>query len=202
MCAIFGSNNKGRLNELYKLNKHRGGHSYSIMGIGTNNLPIFVIQELGEFSISELDDAAYYIAHIQSPTDGVGTKVGIHPAHIGCHYLYHNGMVKFGVGEWDTLWILKKYIAANCSVSALEDIDGSFACVYINAEWGEIKLFTNQTCALFVNDDCEISSTKTESFKRILPCTIYNFIPHQKELTMEEEFDNIDRTYYQQRREV
>jgi len=172
------------------------------MGLNSYKQVMFLDKHSGEFNIDNVPDAYYYIAHIQSPTDGVGTKVGIHPAHLGCHYLYHNGMVKFGVGEWDTMWLLKKYIDAGLSTDCFEDVDGSFACIYINAENNEIKLFTNQTCALFTNQKCEISSTRTDGFERLLPCMMYDFEfgwtrAGENIILESHEFENIDKTYYQ-----
>jgi len=204
MCAIFGSNKLYKLNELYKLNKHRGGHSFSIMGLGSNKDVLFIKQEFGEFTIDNIPTAHYYIAHIQAPTDGVGANVGIHPAHFGPYYLYHNGMIKFGVGEWDTLWLLRR-IALNTSSlnifdkKCLYDIDGSFACVLVNSEYKTIRLFTNDTCALFIKGN-EISSTRSDGFKRINPCTIYDF--DLSNISVVEEFENIDKTYFQRRKSV
>ncbi len=199
MCAIFGSPNPQSFLNLYEINKHRGGYSYSIMYFDKNLKVLNIIQSYDEFPTNvEKSGTSYYLGHIQAPTDGIGSRCKIHPAHLGADYLYHNGQIKsrsIEPGIWDTEFILSRLLEGHTVDynKALHDLDGSFACIHINTTLNSIKMFTNQTCALH-SSNLDISSTKADGFRRLSPCTIYNF--DYTGITVESEFDNIDRTYF------
>jgi len=203
MCAIFGSSDPQMLVELYDANMHRGGHSYSIMTFDNNMGILNIIKSTDQFptnaSSIRVKGAAYYLAHVQAPTDGVGSSSPIHPAHIGQHYLYHNGQIKprsIEPGTWDTEWLLNKLLI-NDPIDykdSLNDVDGSFACAFIDSVKETVILFTNPTCALYYKGT-DISSTKINSdWTRIIPCKVYSL--SLKGVVGENEFNNEDNTYF------
>lgn len=201
MCAISGSFDKLKLEELYKLNAYRGELSYSISSFkpiepGKNE---FMVLMKGEGKIPDnmiadfpSADNYYYITHSQAPTTN---SDNIHPAVYGDAMLWHNGIIKqktLSDGTWDTEWLLERVL--DYGWSALSRVDGTFACVMYRS--GSLYVFRNEISPLFVDDDLNISSTKLPGFESIKPNVVFKMDLKYKTLTPEAYFETMENPYY------
>jgi len=210
MCAIFGSRDLQEFLELAETNNHRGSYSYSIMGFSDDLNITHLKQHLGNFDNSKAEEvfqnSAYVIGHVQAPTDGYGNAGNIHPAHVKNLYLYHNGMIRsqsmlemdhYRAGMWDTELLLKTILSKDKIGDALNIIEGSFACVLVNATERNIKVFTNNTCSLYINSKTKsISSMKMPRFKKVKSNVLYDFNPVSDTFAEITTFDNSDDIYF------
>ena len=184
MCSIFGSFSKDKLIELAELNRYRGQHSYSYSFYYTDSKDMSVSKGLGEIPIDQIviPEGAYCIAHMQAPTTSNKTIEYVHPAYVKGAWLWHNGIIKdhwvkdsmkkYNLdNSWDTYLILHKYL----STGNLDDIDGTFSCVYYG--YNVLQLFRNEISPLFIDKDHNISSTKFEGSYSLEPNTIWVFDP-------------------------
>jgi glutamine phosphoribosylpyrophosphate amidotransferase len=184
MCSIFGSFSKDKIVELAELNKYRGQHSYSYSYYFTDTKEISVNKGLGELPLDQINipPNAYCIAHMQAPTTENKTVEFVHPAYYRSAFLWHNGIikdhwVKSAMKEhnidnsWDTFLILHKYL----STGSLNDIDGTFSCVYYG--FNQLQLFRNEISPLFFDSDYNISSTKFTNSVPLDPNIIWQFNP-------------------------
>jgi hypothetical protein len=184
MCSIFGSFSKDKIVELAELNKYRGQHSYSYSYYYTDTNEITVYKGLGELPLDQINipPKAYCIAHMQAPTTENKSEDFIHPAFYKNTFLWHNGIIKdhwvkdtmksAGISEsWDTYQILHKYV----NTGSLNDIDGTFSCVYYGH--GQLQLFRNEISPLFLDSDYNISSTRFANSIPLEPNIIWQFNP-------------------------
>ena len=184
MCSIFGSFSKDKIVELAELNRYRGQHSFSYSIYYTDTNDITVTKGLGEIPLNQIKipEGAYCIAHMQAPTTDNKTIEYVHPAYNQGAWLWHNGIIKdhwvksamkeYNIdNSWDTFLILHKYL----STGKLDDIDGTFSCVYFGN--GSLQLFRNEISPLFIDDNYNISSTKFEGSKSLEPNIIWEFHP-------------------------
>ena len=166
MCGIYASFNYEKFNELKKVNSKRG-----------------VINESQFITVINCHDieTPYYVGHIQSPTSNSAKK---HPAsnyyndsNDGTYnLLWHNGIVKEeylkqnNVSDmWDTQFILNSIDEYGFSI--LNDIDGSFACLYQNKNG--FYIFRNEISPLYIDDDINISSLKSNNMKMLSANIVY-----------------------------
>ena len=208
MCSIFGSYDKGKIVELAMLNAYRGGHSYSFSYYDPKIKRITYMQKaLGLFPIYDVDipEGQYCIAHMQAPTTDNKTETSIHPANIGRHYLWHNGIIKdnwikkfiassgaaLGYITWDTYLILHKYKYTK----NLNGIDGTFSCLYYEDGEG-LQLFRNEISPMFIDDKGNISSTKFTDSRPLEPNYIWQFIPGQPMMEIVGSFDTVENPYF------
>ena len=97
MCSIIGSYDIEMVKDLAKLNEYRGQHSHSFFVL-LNNKVVYSHKDYGELNIADHlhkvdNDQNYYIVHQQAPTS-LQVEDAIHPAQLGDHYLWHNGIIK------------------------------------------------------------------------------------------------------------
>lgn len=182
MCAIFGTFNKEKLQELYKLNAYRGELSYSIASFrpvkdrvhfqtlfnGEGKLPLSLVFDTPD-TPAPIRHGDFIVAHSQAPTTDTQN---IHPAVYEDAMLWHNGIIKqknLPVGIWDTQWLLENILDYGWSV--LSRMDGTFACVmYLH---GKMYVFRNEISPLFIDDSFNISSTKFEGSKSVPPNNVW-----------------------------
>lgn len=166
---------------------------------------------LGEFPFDAVDipEGQYCIAHMQAPTTSNKTESSIHPAIIGKHYLWHNGIVKdhcvkemsrnatFIEGSlenmfWDTYLILHQYVYEE----SLNKIDGTFSCVHYCDGEG-LQLFRNEISPMFYDEDHNISSTKFIGYnvQSLVPNVIWQFYPGNSIIRVGE-FETVENPYY------
>ena len=183
MCAIFGSFEVEKLEELALLNSYRGERSFSISEYNPNTKEMLTKQKcMGRFSLDnvELTAGMYYVAHIQAPTTEASAIESIHPSvrNDGHDLLWHNGILKAGFVEemqdqlsspeqWDT-GLLHDWLIEDKSLS---DVDGTFACLRYNN--GNIEIFRNEISPLFIDDKLNISSTKFPESEPVIPNLIW-----------------------------
>jgi len=200
MCAIIGSFDKNKLQELYNLNSYRGELSYSVCTFRPYRkvLEIGVLmQERNKMpekfiSLFPSNENDFFVAHTQAPTT---QSINIHPAAIGGALLWHNGIIKqknIAEGTWDTEWLLEKIL--DYGWSYLARVDGTFACAMFNE--GNLYLFRNEISPLFVDDDLNISSTKFDSSKPLEPNKVFEVRLDKKKLVQISEFATMENPYY------
>ena len=203
MCAIVGSFDKDKLIELIKLNSYRGSHSFSVTMLDSVRLRVV------EKSFGEVDTGAisigpgqYCIVHIQAPTTSAKDHSNIHPAQEEYTCLWHNGIIKaehvkkmqavYGSDtDWDTELLLR---AVNTSTDTLNDIDGSFSCLWYNG--ASAFLFRNDISPMFVDDDLNISSTKFVGSKSTPANTILGMDIENRKLYNKASFKTVYNPYY------
>lgn len=171
MCSIIGSFSKEKVKELAAINAYRGRHSHSITVFSRYTFEVlYQSKDFGPLDVDAHDfptDNVYIVAHQQAPTTDNKNEDSIHPAQIGNHMLWHNGIVKDkGVKEiqqrlestitWDTKLILQQLINEDHP----DNIDGTFSCVWFDG--CNIIIFRNDISPLFIDSELNISSTKFE----------------------------------------
>lgn len=212
MCSIIIADNIKRLRELIELNEHRGTHSHSFSLYGPNEYGnydlVHMKRSLGPINKDDLFIPVdyYAIVHQQAPTTDNKDESAIHPAQLGEHYLWHNGIIKEkeikrlqeelgSTFTWDTKLILRKYI----ETEDLNNIDGSFACVY--AHRGKLEIFRNEISPLFTTEEFEcFSSTKFEGSIAITPNVVYSLDYNARDRCFEAwestEFSTVENPYF------
>jgi len=205
MCSIIGSFNKDKIIDLVKLNLYRGQHSYSYSYYNPEDNTIQVNRGLGEIPLDAINipPGHYCIAHMQAPTTDNKDINSVHPAWIGNTLLWHNGIVKTKwinerkqqyendrYNTWDTYLILRQYI----DDGHLNDIDGTFSCVYYSPMEG-LQLFRNLISPLFIDDDHNISSTKFENSQSLPANIIWTFNPGEG-IMRDGIFNTVENPYY------
>jgi glutamine phosphoribosylpyrophosphate amidotransferase len=201
MCAIIGSFNKKTVIDLIEKNQHRGRVAYSISLFNLEDSLVTAEYGNGEFDAAYLEnmkiDGCYIVCHLQSPT-GIGDPDGnsVHPNIINNtqqnSYLWHNGILmpsamqmlqqKFCNSTFDT-FLLHQWLAGNGS---LDDIEGSFACVFIVN--GSVKLFRSKHAKLYIDENMTISSEYFEGSKCINADRIYEMNFTDNSLVIESYF--------------
>ena len=188
MCGIIGSFDKEKLICLFELNKLRGNKTFSLLSIKNNEI-INKIRNIGAFNTNilnniQFNNETYHIIHIQSPTEITElSKDNIHPSEINNTYLWHNGMLtseqikKFNE-NWDTKIIHKLFLD---DLNNLNNLEGSFSCVYFDICRG-ILLFRNKISPMFIDDECNISSTQFINCKKTTPNTLYKLDFKEKKI--------------------
>jgi len=166
MCGIIGSFSKDKIVELSALNSERGNKAFSLSVISGD---IAIRRVIGKFNpaiLNDVEDDAYYILHIQSPTKLINLSTDtIHPSKIVDNYLWHNGMILENdlaekkqklksTSNWDTELINLGIIQHGWSF--LDTIEGSFACVSYSDY--NIHIFRNQIVPLHIDNELNISS--------------------------------------------
>jgi len=199
MCAIFGSFNSDKFNELYDLNSYRGSITNSKALFQGNKL-ISLERSSDPFEKTNYGNYLYCLGHSQAPT---GQFSDIHPAElkladenrvhpISRCLLWHNGLIKdhaikylkekYKITDtWDTS--ILNILIYELGSQVLSDIDGSFACVFYDAHYNKLNIFRNEICPLFIDDDLNLSSTKFENSSQIDPNVFYDLDLYNKTLT-------------------
>ena len=205
MCAIVGSFDRDKFEELIELNTYRGNHSFSLAEYDINNAKINLIeQSFGYFDYSLLDNITtgnYIIGHVQAPTTDSKDKESIHPSIIDNTYLWHNGIIKENCIEeiqtvlsskikWDTK-LLHKYILEDKNLS---NIDGTFSCLYSNGSG--LYLFRNEISPMFIDNKFNISSTKFEESTSTHANNLFIIDFHNFELITKKEFLTKENPYF------
>ena len=179
MCAIIGSRDYDTLIKLVELNSYRGSHSHSISLYNIINGEMLLCKRdfgMPDLSTFKIPYNYYAIVHIQAPTTEAKNIDSIHPATAGNiknfipdHALWHNGIIKESVVKkfqskyntnWDTKQILLSIIDQWGTFEALDEMDGSFSCLYYNKKLGKLFIFRNEISPMFIDDNLNISSTK------------------------------------------
>jgi len=211
MCSIFGSFSTEKLKELAELNLYRGQHSYSFSYYDILKRQItFMQKDLGELPINDINipEGHYAIAHMQAPTTSNKRANTIHPATIGVHSLWHNGIIKdhcvknmsrntvfiengdLDYLSWDTYLILHQYVYQG----NINNIDGTFSCVYYSERDG-LRLFRNEISPLFIDKEHSISSTKFNDSESLMPNIIWQFLPGEGIMSIDT-FKTVENPYY------
>lgn len=182
---------------------------------GFGEFPIDRFDILSEASIEKL----YWVCHVQAPTGGQLNEIDrIHPVEDSPHkitrLLWHNGVIK---REWihkaqdrlceetsfDTALILyglvtndieSPFLPERTIGNALEDIDGSFACLYLK-EGHFLKVFRNTASPLFVNGTTLSSAIFPDSGK-LDSEVIFDIDLDVEEIQPEAEFKNCNKPFY------
>lgn len=207
MCSIIASYKKQTVKTLAKLNEYRGQHSHSLFVFDVQDgvHPIYEHRAFGTLDIDKHDlPDGYIVCHQQAPTtDNKDTK-NIHPAQIGDHLLYHNGIVKHdeilrmagAFSEfltWDTELILEQLITTRSP----DDIDGTFSCVWYDGQ--QLHVFRNEISPLFIaidQDDIAISSTKFDHSGPIDANVMFTIDHVNHELVKCGEFNTVENPYF------
>lgn len=215
MCGIFLGPWRQNFKELLDANERRGSFSWSFTRVmqilddmwcikterGFGNMPSEIVTTLTEFDS--------FIGHVQAPTGGlIEDENRIHPAEDGPYRLWHNGVLKAGYIEqlqkefntdetWDTKLLLTSLIADE--KKALQETDGSFACVYMKVgEW--IKIFRNPTAPFYYGQSdtrLMLSSVKTARCSIELESNrMYSIAPNEWRLTRHRKFRNRNNPFY------
>jgi len=200
MCAIIGSFNKEKLQELHKLNSYRGESSYSFGAFDYihPSMVQYVYKHKGQMEEGYItntyqpNESTYFIAHTQAPTTDTDN---IHPAMYGNSMLWHNGIIKqktLTEGTWDTAWLLEQII--DYGWSALSDVDGTFACILYYG--GDLFAFRNEISPLFYDDELNISSTKFDNAKSLPPNVVFKIDLRHKIIDSVAYFKTKENPYY------
>jgi len=199
MCAIIGSFNKKTVVDLIEKNQHRGRLAYSISLYNTENGKVKTKYSVGEFDPKVFEkmkiDGCYIICHLQSPTGDYSINENrTHPSIMENNsYLWHNGILmpttiqmiqqKLKVlSEFDT-HLLHQWIVSN---EKLDEIEGSFACVFMVNN--SMKIFRSKHAKLYVDKNMTISSEYFEDSKCINADRIYAMNLANESLAIESYF--------------
>lgn len=211
MCAIIGTRNYSKLQELIALNSYRGSHSYSLsfFDISTGKLTILK-KDFGEPNINNIviPDNTYVIAHVQAPTTDQKTTAAIHPAiggEAGGDALWHNGIIKEDTIKslvskynttWDTRQILNILTEEWSGVESFNQLDGTFSCLYYRNVDKSLYIFRNEISPMFIDDDFNISSTRFENSRETIPNQIWQL--NLKDNTMQSisTFTTVENPYF------
>ena len=205
MCSIIGSYDIEMVKDLAKLNEYRGQHSHSFFVL-LNNKIVYSHKDYGELNIDDHlhkvdNDQNYYIVHQQAPTS-LQVEDTIHPAQLGGHYLWHNGIIKnkcikelqskymLSTG-WDTQLLLYSLVKNHKPI----DIDGTFACLWLDPA-GDVYVFRNEISPLFMDDDFNISSTMFDGCFSVLPNTMLRINMMNKIKQQTNTFKTIENPYF------
>lgn len=214
MCSISIADDADRLVQLIELNEYRGTHSHSFCLMAPGTYDEYIIASLSrglgpiDKSKIKIPKNCFAIVHQQAPTTENKGIESVHPAQIGDHYLWHNGIIKEkeikrlqesleSTFSWDTKLILRKYIEYD---EDLNDLDGSFACVYIH-DGRTIEVFRNEISPLFTTEYFEVfSSTKFEGSVPVDANVIINldYNPYDRcfDVWQHNEFKTVENPYY------
>jgi len=184
MCSIIGSFNREKIKQLAELNAYRGQHSHSVYVFDEDSYDvIYSHRGIGPLDLDQHElPAGYIVVHQQAPTTDNKDESSIHPAQIGKHLLWHNGIVKAeaikclqrkfnSTVSWDTKLILLSMIYTD----NVQDIDGTFSCLYYDCQ--KLVLFRNEISPMFYDHNGNISSTKFENSLPLPPNVIWKFNP-------------------------
>lgn len=215
MCAIVGSRNLETLSELIKLNSYRGSHSYSLSLYNTTTGILSILKKkIGEPNLSDFSIPAncYGIAHIQAPTTEAKTIESVHPATVIDRYeqwpeaaLWHNGIIKAELVKrlafihktsWDTMQILKSLNESDNDWNKLNNLDGSFSCLYYQRNALSMYLFRNEISPMFVDKDLNISSTMFENSAETDPNVVFKIDFSYNKLVPKGKFQTVENPYF------
>ena len=204
MCAIFGSFNFNRFNELAVQNSYRGQHSFSISTFDPTTGELDVKRKLtGPFDSSNMsiEKGVYWIGHIQAPTTDGKSSDYIHPSVIDDSYLWHNGIIKEDcikymqavLGEntpWDTK-LLHEWFESGLDLS---DVDGTFSCLVHRKRL--LYLFRNEISPMFYDEKLNISSVRFDESARTPANAVLKMDFDQMYLHHSESFTTKENPYY------
>jgi glutamine phosphoribosylpyrophosphate amidotransferase len=215
MCAIVGSRDRDTLIDLVNLNSYRGSHSHSVSlyDIKTGKMILckrdFGMPDMGYFDIPEDN---YAIVHIQAPTTEAKDMNSIHPATVGNirdfipdHALWHNGIIKESVvkryesiynTKWDTKQILLSLVKEWGEFNTLNEMDGTFSCLYYNKELGKLFIFRNEISPMFIDSKLNISSTKFDGSESTNPNKVLQLNFTDNIITDIGKFTTVENPYY------
>lgn len=200
MCAIIGSFNKEKLEELHKLNSYRGESSYSFSAFDYNqpSKVQYVYKHKGKMPDEYIantyvyNESTYYVAHTQAPTTDTDN---IHPAIFGNSMLWHNGIIKqknMSPGTWDTAWLLEQI--SDYGWGSLSDVDGTFACILYYSN--DLYVFRNEISPMFYDKELNFSSTKFEDSISLPPNTVFKIDLRNKIIESVAYFKTKENPYY------
>ena len=219
MCAIFGSFDKEKFEELATANQYRGDYSWSVTQFVTGAFKHYrdgetvfssrMRKSLGEFPsitwdrdyFKEYDSTlykTYWLGHVQAPTT---QSKDMHPSCIRQDMLWHNGIIKeyqikewqdgYGGLSWDTE-LLHRHILLG---GYLDDVDGTFSCARYDGE--QVTLFRNEISPLFYDGDLNISSVQfNESWWETEAGVNYKMDFHNKVLEPLNRFETKENPYW------
>lgn len=213
MCAIIASKDPKTIIDLVEVNSYRGSFSWSITGITKEYFVVSQEKGFGEFPVEDFASLAdsmveelYWICHVQAPTNGLKEIYGrIHPAEHTHEYLWHNGIIKDKWVEealvrfesddkFDTSLLLSQISSGDFLAESLEDVDGSFACMYLK-EGEYLKVFRNTASPLFC-DGTNFSSVRFDEMEPIDANLIYDVDLDVFETQPEAVFTNINEPFF------
>lgn len=204
MCSIIGSYDKDKIRELAKLNEYRGAHSHSVYVFKQHiNEVLYSHKGLGPLNIDDHElPQGYIVVHQQAPTTDNKDEKSIHPAQLGKHLLWHNGIIKAEQVKrlqeklesnisWDTKLILLNLILND----TVRDLDGTFSCLWYDGT--NLFLFRNEISPMFMDGNGNISSTRFPGSNPIDPNYLWIFDPYYATLAdYIEEFNTVENPYY------
>lgn len=210
MCAIVGSYSTSKLLELVELNSYRGQHSYSFSLIDRNTGSLTILEKkLGTFnkSIAIIPGNCYGIAHIQAPTTSSIDENSIHPYAVldkgktPRQAIWHNGILKHSTVEllkgdsgitWDTQLLLMELTRHGWS--ALNNIDGTFSCLYYNQH--RLFHFRNKISPMFFDEEMNLSSTKFDGSIETPAEAVLRFDLRYNDLMEVSKFKTVNNPYF------
>ena len=215
MCAIAGSRDLETLKELVTLNSYRGSHSYSFsIYNGYSGVLHVVKKRLGVIDLDSLciPRDGYGIVHVQAPTTDARSEEFIHPATIPSvtneypfYALWHNGIIKEEVVKsfrgiiatsWDTRIMIELLNQRQTNWEVLNQMDGTFSCLFYDGLNRSLKLFRNQISPMFIDDNLNISSTKFEGSRETEPDVVFGMNLDDNTLTKMGEFKTVENPYF------
>lgn len=211
MCFIVASFSIDKIKSLIELNKDRGNYSNSISEYDPHkNEFVSVLKRLGAIDpslITKSDDKNYLIIHCQAPTSQYAVSVDFtHPARLGdasnSPSLFHNGLLKsnmikllqiryLNTSNWDTELLLAQTYIGN----DLNDIDGSFSCIYYNGT--KLFHFRNSIAPMYFDaEDMTFSSVKFDKSEETPENQFLEIDFENKRLQKYFEFKTINNPYF------
>lgn len=215
MCAIVGSRSLETLIELTKLNSYRGSHSYSVSLYNTTTGILSILKKsLGEPDLSRfsIPGNCYGIVHVQAPTTEEKTIDSVHPAVVTDRFeqwptaaLWHNGIIKAEMVKqlsyihktsWDTMQILRALESSQNDWNKLNNLDGTFSCLYYNRESLSLYLFRNEISPMFIDKELNLSSTKFEGSEETDPNVVFKIDFSYNRIVPRGKFTTVENPYF------
>ena len=205
MCGIVVGINTDEVRGLTSSNAYRGSHSHSVCyyNYRTDGL-VSLKRGFGPLDIDSIDIPKNCIAiiHQQAPTTENKNIENVHPAQIGKHLLWHNGIIKEDeikrlqemlqiTYSWDTRILLRLLV----DEEKVPEINGTFACVYVGH--GFLDVFRNEIAPLYYSDTA-IASTKFEGSIPVPPNQRFciQWTSGKLELSPMETFKTVENPYF------
>ena len=204
MCALIGSFEVEKILGLIERNQHRGRVAYSLAAWDPVSGALGLIYGKGLFDPAALEriehDGRYLLCHLQSPTHiaangSMETQPSIIRKEKSSSYLWHNGILvpqtmemisrKLGVKSGFDTHLLHWWLEKG---ETLDEVEGSFACIYLSGGDGNIRLFRSRHAKLYIDEKMTLSSERFPGSRCINADRIYRMDPVRRELKVEGRF--------------
>jgi hypothetical protein len=200
MCSIIGSYNSDKINFLGKLNASRGSLSHSIARFAATGGLLSIERGVGPLPFIEPHNG-YILCHQQAPTTQESNT--IHPSEYHENLLWHNGIIKSkyldvmiaqsqNPSTWDTHQL--NILITTSGYSGLSDVSGSFSCAWYNNK--QLHLFRNAISPMFINEECDISSTRFDGSMSTKENVVYSLNFSNRKFESILEFTNCETPFF------